>query len=135
MINLRKGTVNFNPPETDVIKMESIQRRIQDAPLLTDDNEIHKLFTSFYDEIDDMVENGYGDSIILTELRDTQVIPMLTCPTTIAEYKQRAYDEREQEFYDMKREEEAEREYAAEHDMDHIYWCDACMIGICEEIH
>ena len=96
MINLRKGTVNFNPPETDVIKMESIQRRIQDAPLLTDDNEIHKLFTSFYDEIDDMVENGYGDFIILTE---------------------------------------AEREYAAEHDMDHIYWCDACMIGICEEIH
>ena len=115
--------------------MESIQRRIQDAPLLLDDNEIHKLFTGFYDEIDDMLEKGYGDSIILLELRDTQVIPMLTCQSTIAEYKQRAYDEREQEFYDMKREEEAEREYAAEHNMDPIYWCEACRIGICEEGH
>ena len=131
MINIRKGTVNFNP----VNKMELIRQKIQNAPLTLDDNEIHQIFTNFYDEIDTMLENGYGDAVELMELRDTQVIPMLTCPTAIAEYKQMVYAEKEQEFYDLKREEEAEREYAAEHDMDPIYWCEACRIGICEELH
>ena len=39
------------------------------------------------------------------------------------------------QFDSIKEEERMEREFASENDMDSIYWCEACRIGICEREH
>ena len=129
-IDLKAGTVNFKK------KMSTIFDRVKEEcseGWLLDDNEIHKMFTRFYDEIDDLIERNVDDSGHLEWLKDTYVIPMLTDEVTIHEYKQRAYEAREKEFYEMKREEEAEKDFACENGMDSEYWCQACQVGICDD--
>jgi len=116
--------------------MSTIFDRVKEArsePWLLDDQEIQKMFAQFYDEIDDLLEKNVGDKEQLEWLKDTYVIPMLTDKFHIDEYKQQAYDAREKEFYDMKREEEGEREFAFENDMEPEYWCQKCKVGVCDD--
>ena len=39
------------------------------------------------------------------------------------------------QFESIKEEEYNERKYAAENNMDSVYWCEACRIGVCEREH
>ena len=41
------------------------------------------------------------------------------------------YDMTEEDFYEIQNEEQNEELYAMENNMDPIYWCKACKIGIC----
>ena len=38
-------------------------------------------------------------------------------------------------FESIKEQEYNERKYAAENNMDSVYWCEACRIGVCEREH
>ena len=127
-INIQKGSINY--------KMLTIFDRVKEArnePWLLDDQEIQNTFAQFYDEIDDLLERNVGDKEQLTRLKDTYVIPMLTDINVILQYKQEAYETREREFNEMKREEENERDFAHENGMEPEYWCEDCQVGDCHE--
>ena len=47
-----------------------------------------------------------------------------------AEQEYLQWESNKQEEYEY-----MESEYAAENDMDSVYWCEACRIGVCEEKH
>ena len=102
-------------------------------PYLLDDTEIHNLFTKFYDEIDTMKEREGVNVDQLELIKITYIIPMLMDNEVISEYKEKAYKTKEREFYENKREEEDEMNYAFENGMESEYWCDACKYGDCHQ--
>jgi len=115
---------------------ENIYDRVKgDAshPWTVDEMELQNKFTQYLDEIDTMLEEGGGDNKQLVWLKDTYVIPLLTDQGAIEEFLDKAYVEKEREFYEMREEEENEKEFAAEHGMEPEYWCDDCIYGDCSE--
>ena len=128
-IDLKTGTVNFTK------KMTTIFDRVKEAvsePWLLDDQEIQTLFAGFYDEIDTLIDQKNSNIEELQRLKDAYIIPILTETDAFAHYKQRAYENREKEFDEMKQEEQDEMDYACENDMDPIYWCERCKVGVCD---
>ena len=54
--------------------------------------------------------------------------------TSMEIWKHFVYKQREAEFYELKRAEEEEFDYACEHFPDEPQlWCDRCRLGICED--
>ena len=131
-IDLKAGTVNFKKKMTTLTVFDRVKEAVSE-PYLLDDQEIQKTFANFYDEIDDLIEKEDTDTEQLEWLKNTYVIPMLTDLTVINVYKQAAYEQNEREFYENKREEEAEKDFACENGMDSEYWCEACRVGVCED--
>ena len=128
-IDITAGTVNFN-------KKMTIFDRVKEAvsePWILDNQEIQNIFANFCDEIDDLVDGDNADIEQLEWLKNTYVIPMLTDQAIINEYKQKAYEHNEREFYEMKKEEQAEKDFACANGMESEYWCEACRVGVCED--
>ena len=53
------------------------------------------------------------------------------CNTYENNLKNNEYYLSEEDFYEIQNEEQNEELYAMENNMDPIYWCKACKIGIC----
>ena len=141
-MDLDEGKVNFRTPplsscHTKTKTNMNIFDRVKEArnePWLLDDQDIQQHVRSdFYDEIDDLLERNDVDREQLEWLKDTYVIPMLTDVNVVLQYKQEAYETREREFNEMKREEENERDFARENGMEPEYWCQDCQVGDCHE--
>jgi hypothetical protein len=131
-IDLKAGTVNFKKKMTTISIFDRVKEAVSE-PWLLDGESIQNTFADFYDEIDDLTEREDTDIKQLEWLKITYIIPMLTDLTVLADYKQKAYEHNEREFYENKKEEEAEKDFACQNGMDSVYWCDACHVGICED--
>ena len=85
--------------------MTTIYKRIMnevEQPYLLNDEEIRKIFVDFYDEIDELVKNNLADIEKLKRYKEAYIIPMLTDQDTINAYKKQAYEEREQQFKELR---------------------------------
>lgn len=126
-IDIQKGTVNY--------KMLAIYNRVEEEfynPFTLNDEEIKETFTNFGREICELMERHPDERTNLIALLEKLVVPMLNDEVTIDEYKRQAYENCRNEWQEMRREEQNERDFACENGMEPEYWCQKCNVGMCD---